>query len=274
MEGRALVVDNGPDEQLGAMLQTALQAQLSSDDVDVRSLLRGSRRRSRRVRTQRLSLLAAAAVLVVAVPAGYEVIAPSSGKSAQSQSAALLPSSSAAGHDEGDKPSAASTNPDYMAFTSEELPNGLTLYWASGMSNGSATVNGQDCQHVDPTGERPIEGRQWLWTTNTGQLSDLGVTLTVTHWSAGTAAEALSELADDTGYCHWSDPQVERSSKVKQADGTWASTSSSHGLHYARTVIRVGDVIAGVEVQNPKGVKDAAVLADDLARIEASRLRT
>jgi hypothetical protein len=264
-----VVVADDSDERLGALLDAALPSRLGVDQVDARALLRGSRRRARQIRTQRIAALSAAAVLVVAVPVGYEVISPSSATSVQSGSTALLPSRSASRGALGPD----RTISDALAFTAEELPRGLTLYWASAPSTGSpTTVNGQNCQLTEPAGRRPISGRQWLWSTNTGKLNDLGVTLTVTRWASGTGAQALAELAADTGSCRWSNPQVERSFGAAHTDGTWASTSSGGGLNYARSIIRVGDLIAGVEVQDPNGVAAAAVLADHLARIEAGRL--
>jgi hypothetical protein len=281
------VVDNDSDEQLGALLESTLRTHLGTDQVDARALIRGSRRRAKRVRSQRIAALTTAAVLVVAVPVGYEVISPD--PHGVAQPAAMLPSNQAALTPGGAHPTQRSTSPqspsgsagadparaipDSLAFGAAELPSGLTLYWASGPSAGSPTVNGQDCQAADASSSRPITGRQWLWSTNSGKLTDLGVTLTVTSWAPGSGSRALADLIHNTGACRWSDPQQVRAFTASDSDQSWASTSSRGQLHYARSVIRVGDVIAGIEVQHPDGTKAAAVLADHLARIEAKQLQ-
>lgn len=103
-------------DDLAALLGDALHADLSSDRVDVPSLLDGSRRRARRVRSRRVATAAGAALLVVAVPTGFQVLDPQRG--AVAPPAALLP-----GGDDGagtDRPPATARTPD--AATPSAVP--------------------------------------------------------------------------------------------------------------------------------------------------------
>ena len=78
------------DAELGAWLDTTLRAGFGSDQVDVAGLLTGSRNRARRLRTQRVTGVAAAALLLVALPAGFEVLRAT--PSTQTAPAAMMPS--------------------------------------------------------------------------------------------------------------------------------------------------------------------------------------
>jgi hypothetical protein len=85
------MVADDSDEMLGARLDSALRAGTDLDQVDVTALLQGSRRRAGRLRSQRIAGGIAAAILVVGIPVGYEMVNPGAGGAPP---AALLPSSS------------------------------------------------------------------------------------------------------------------------------------------------------------------------------------
>jgi len=289
------MVDNDSDEALGSRLDSALRTGLDLKHVDVATLVEGSQRRARRIRTRRMATLAAAAVLVLAVPVGYEVINPGPGSG--SQSAAMLPSSSRPGATKAAEqinrrpnptaipsaaaPAAASSAasskagasiPDAFAFTAAELPAGLVLD-GSTKKVGDLVVDGQDCGGTDKV-TQPVVARQWVWSSNRGKADELTVNLTVTAWEAGAAAPAFAAATDATGNCRWEDPQTLRVLPGVSADETWASTSDVPGDLCGRAVLRIGDGIVGIEVVDPTSVVTAAALADKLAGIQADRLRS
>lgn len=75
-------------------------------------------------------------------------------------------------------------------------------------------------------------------------------------------------------YCRWLDQPKTRAPAGLPEGDAWSSTSSSDRGAYARTLIRVGNGIVGIQVQDPTGTAAAAALADRLAGLEASRLQS
>ena len=296
------MVHDDSDEELAARLDSALQADLGSTRVDVAALLDGSRRRARRVRSQRIAAMTAVAALVVAVPVSYEVIRPERNRTVQP--AAMLPSSSLTAMPWSDRPTPDPTRtppaadslpstpvpldskltskpritlkttgstiyqiPDSVAFTAAELPDGLTLNF-DGAGANQPTVDGQVCDPGNPKALRPITGRQWSWVDSSGSMTSTTVNLIVTGWKTGTAKAAFGELVANTGYCQWLDPQTVVDFSTPASDQSWSGTSTSSTdtpLKYGRAVIRIGDLIAGVEVQDANGTDVAVKLAEKLA---------
>jgi hypothetical protein len=160
--------------------------------------------------------------------------------------------------------------PTAFAFTAAELPSGLVPEWNAPNTAG-ILVDGQRCDGPEK-GARPLAGHQWIWAGRQGSASGLAVSLTVTRWSEGAAAVAFTAAIDETGYCKWQDPQTPRTPVGVSAKQTYASTSDLNGQHLARTMLRVGDSIVGIQVRNPKTSAAAAQLADNLAKIETARL--
>jgi hypothetical protein len=260
------VADNDSDEQLGALLDSALRTHQPSDHVDVAALAAGSRRRARQIRSRRTGLIGAAAALLVAVPVGYQVLAPNPHGSAGSESAALLPSGAAHGI------------PNSMALSPAELPKGLTLTSQGALPAGSAPASGLACRSKAIAGSQPLSGRQWRW----GSSADgTAVTLTISRWAGGTGKKVFADLAAGIGQgrCHWADPQVLRhDAAIAATDDTWASKSDQtdqpdqRGVGRAHTLIRVADLIAAVDVRDLAGAEAAAEVADRLAATEAKHL--
>jgi hypothetical protein len=262
------------DEVLGARLYSALRPGPADQPVDVQALLEGSHRRVRQVRHRRMAAVVAAGALVLAVPVGYEVTHP--GASNIPQPAALIPSGTASGPVGGARSSPVRsppgrTIPDSLAVTAAQLPPGLVPELDLTSVN-LPTVAGQQCQSQDAVSARPLAGRQWTWTDGTGRTTALTVSLTVTRWPAGAGRQAFADLVEDRGFCRWTDPQTIRPFPMA-ADDSWASTSTVATLRYARSVVRDGDVIAGVEVQDSAGTRAAAALADGLATDVSQRLK-
>jgi hypothetical protein len=264
------------DDELAHRLDGALRSGLAGGPVDAQALLAGSHRRATRVRQRRLAGVGAAVALVLAVPVGYEVMHP--GASDTAPPAALLPSSPATtagstGRPTGPRPSPVAI-PGSLSLTAAELPAGLKPELDLKGAN-VATVPGQQCQSLAAAGLRPVAGRQWTWTDGSGRTTALTVSLIVTRWAPGTGTTAFDDLAADTGYCRWSDPQALRPFAPSGVDDAWAATSSFSTLRYGRAAIRIGDLIAAVEVQHPGGVKVAAELAEqlvtDVSRRSAAR---
>jgi hypothetical protein len=251
------VVPNDSDEQLGARLDSALQAGLESDQVDVAGLLTGSRRRARRLRSQRITLVAAVAVLMIGVPAGLEVFRPNAGAGPP---AVMLGSTSAPASALGSS-----------RFRPGELPPGLVLADQTA-HNGLPIVAGEVCE-ANGTPASPA-GRQWTWQTK-NKADGLSVRLVVTHWTPGTAARPFDDLVQSTGSCTWPVPQTVQkftdARGLSSSDETWSAGSTRSGVDYGRAVIRTGDWIAGVEVRDPSGQAAAVKLAQELAGRLAQR---
>jgi hypothetical protein len=305
------MVHNDSDEELAARLDSALRSGLGATSVDVGALLDGSRRRARRVRSQRIAAIAAAGALVVAVPVSYEVIRPE--RNQVVQPAAMLPSGSLTempwsaqptpprpvtpvsipsaqpstpvpiNSKATSKPQASSKVigsavyqiPDSVAFTAAELPDGLTLSF-DGASPRQPTVIGQGCDPGNPDGARPIAGRQWSWVDGSGKMTSTSVSLIVTGWKSGTGRVAFDQFVADTGYCRWVDPQTAVDFSTTASDQTWSGTSVSSAnssLKYGRAVVRLGDLIAGVQVQDASGTGAAVKLAQSLAVASCKHLQ-
>jgi hypothetical protein len=252
------MVPNDSDEQLGARLDSALRASLGSDQVDVDRLLVGSRGRAHRLRTQRISLVVAAAVLMIGVPAGLELSRPNGG---EGPPAVMLGNASSA-----------TSAPGSSRFLPGELPAGLKLVAQSERAE-LPIVAGQSC---DPgSAPTPLAGRQWAWQSRDDATHGLGVQLTVSKWTPGTAARPFDDLVQGTGGCTWTTPQTMEkftdSRGLKLSDETWSTSSVKDGVGYGRAVVRVGDWIAGVEVRDPRGRASAVQLAQELAGRQARR---
>jgi len=296
-------VDNS-DELLGARLDEALHTGLDTDQVDVTTLLHGSRRRARRIRTQRFATVTAAAALVLAAPVGYEVVNSQPGDVAPP--AVMLPSSSgsaiarnvrptptatptAASQDPATPPtprSASTAIPDSFAFTAAELPPGFVPVPAAGNA-APAMVGGQTCGSAplkNAQATRPVAARQWTWATKTATQTPTRtattapaartVHLTVTEWAPGAAEVALQDAIGQTGFCRWNESQKEMALTGTVSGGQhWAATSTEAGQFHGRALIQIEDEIVGIEVTDPAGLAAAGRLADELAAVETTRLR-
>jgi hypothetical protein len=296
------MVNDDSDESLGTRLDSALRAGLDSDQVDVATLLQGTRRRAKRVRTRRTAAVTAVAALVLAVPVGYELLNPQPGATAPP--AMILPSSSGSAGARTlaptarPNPTAAASavppsgpvtpaldlavtgstvtgNVASLPFTATELPAGLDPTPRLTLNTGEVLVAGQDCGRASSTAvpdPRPVAGWQWLWSP--GPKADAGrrISLTVTGWAAGDAAIAVKNTIAGTGHCRWESPQKPYPLTGFPSEESWASTSSDAGHYSARAIVRIGDGIAGIEVQDPDGTAAAAKIANRLAAIEAARL--
>jgi hypothetical protein len=301
------------DETLGARLDSALRSGLDLGQVDVATLVEGSRHRARQVRTRRIAAAVASAALVLAVPVGYEVVNP--GGQTSSQPAAMLPSGSRSPADRALAPTArpkptavpsvvpppgassalipgstGSTSPSgpsgsptravptsipdsFASFTAAQLPAGVSLERTAPLTVG-VLVAGQECRSQSSgrsSAVRPVSGRQWVWAAGTG-AENRSVSLTITGWAGDDSAIAFRQAITDTGDCRWAGPQKVRELTVRLGEESWAATSSAGKQHYARTLVRIGNGIVGVQVQDPDGVGPAAALADRLARIQVTRM--
>lgn len=271
------------DEELGARLDSALHAGVGLDRVDVEMLLHGSRRRAQRIRKQRIVGMAAAAVLVVSLPVGYEVA--NVGEDAVAPAAAMLPSSAGPTMAHRAVPPARPI-PDGFAFHPAELPAGLVVD-SGAESDAGLLVEGQPCggaQH----GLKPAVSRRWVWSADPGAAGDLSVSLTVTGWATGKAAPAFAAAVKTAKACSAGDSQTPHSlpemsaPEISASDPSgskplgeqrWATTSDLKGQHYCRALVQIGDRIVGIQVQHPKSAAAAAELADKLVEIQISHLR-
>ena len=60
--------------------------------------------------------------------------------------------------------------------------------------------------------------------------------------------------------------------KVTGSEQTYAATGTVNGLPYAYVVVRVGDLLGGVTVQDHHGTAAALATAERLASVAAKRL--
>jgi hypothetical protein len=99
----------------------------------------------------------------------------------------------------------------------------------------------------------------------------MSVNLTVTRWADASAA--FTDLVADTGVCRWVDVPVPATFTARGTSSSWAATSDFSTLHYGRAVVRVGDLVAGVEVQSPAGSAAARATAEILVSSLVPRLK-
>lgn len=261
------MTEHGAEDELAARLDVALHERLDETSVDVGALAAGSRRRARRVRAQRRAAVAGLLAVVIAVPVGWELATAQ--RPTDIQGAVLLPKQ---------EDRAADPVPDSVAFDLSELPPDSTLTGAAaGASSGSvdpALVAGLNC--VGPSGEAATDTaaadnaqqRVWRWSGGTSDIS-----LTVTRWAdTAAAADALTGLAANTSGCTWNEPVSATPYEVLDADQTWLGISTANGESVVRMVVRVDELIAGVQVT---GTDEEALteLADSLATSEVEKLR-
>ncbi|GAB6899933.1 hypothetical protein [Kineosporia succinea] len=258
------MTEQGVDDELAARLDVALHERLGATNVDVAALAAGSRRRSRRVRTQRIGAAVGALAVLIAVPAGWQLATAE--RPASLQAAALLPKQ----HD-------AEPVPEAAGFSEADLPEGSSLSGAAaGASSGSVDpelVSGLNC--AGPTGAAAAtpgstdnaQQREWRWT---GEKND--VSLIVTRWaSTDAAADALTSLANDTSTCTWSDPVEVLPLEVAGSQQTWAAGATTDGQAVVRTVVRVRELVAGVQVSGDD-LEETTELARELAESEIGKL--
>jgi len=260
------MTEQGADGELAARLDLALHERLDDTSVNTAALAAGSRRRARRVRSQRLGVAAAALAVVIAVPVGWQLAtAP---RPTGLQNAALLP-------EQIDR--AAAEVPASVGFTASELPPGASLTGAgAGASSGSVDpelVAGLDC--AGPTGSAAAspgatdnaQQRQWRWSGPTD------VALTVTRWaSTDAAADAVTSLTGNTSTCTWNDPVQVEPNAVAGSNQTWSGSSTAGGRAQVHVIVRVDEMVAGLQVTgaDPEAVSE---LADSLATLEVDKLR-
>ncbi|GLY14013.1 hypothetical protein LWF15_03060 [Kineosporia rhizophila] len=257
------MTEQGADAELAARLDVALHERLSESSVDVAALAAGSRRRSRRVRSQRLGAAVGALAVLVAVPVGWQLATAE--QSTDSVSAVLLPK-----HEQR----AAAEVPESLGFSASELPPGVSLTGAAaGASSGSVDpelVDGLSCAGPTGTAQPGVtdnaQQREWRWS------GDTEVSLTVTRWpSTDAAADALTGLTTGIGGCSWNQPVEVLPHEVTGSEQTWAGSSTADGRAVVRMLVRVNELVAGVQVAG-SDEETAAELADSLATIEVEKL--
>jgi len=261
------MTEKGADDELASRLDVALHDRLDDTSVDVGALAAGGRRRARRLRSQRLGAAAAALAVLIAVPAGWQLATAQ--RPTDMQGAVLLPKQ---------EDRAADEVPDSVAFSLSELPPDSTLTGAAaGASSGSVDpklVAGLNCvgasgsAATDPDAADNAQQREWRWSSSTNDIS-----LIVTRWAdTGAATSALTALATDTSTCTWNDPVEVIAYDVLGADQTWVGSTTSNGESVVRMIVRVNELIAGVQVS---GTDEEALteLADSLATSEVDKLR-
>jgi hypothetical protein len=305
-------VNDDSDELLGARLDAALRADLDTDRVDVATLLAGSHRRARRLHTQRVAAMTAAAVLVVAVPVSYKVIDPH--PTGITPPAAMLPSGSGSAVPRKEVPSAhpdpspaATPAPDDVGKqvrgprltspprtstpTSAKLrqlkramviPDWFAFTEAelppgvvlsrAARSVDNAIVEDQNCGRTQAS-PHSVAGRQWIWQTKGAGSDAQVVSLTVTSWAEADAATVFKVAISEFGSCGWFGRQVTSDQGGAPVNERWSASSTQDGQHYGRAVIRFGNGIVGIQVRDPDGLNEAAKLADDLAVAQDARLQ-
>jgi hypothetical protein len=280
--------------------------------VDVATLLSGSHRRARRLHTQRVAAMTAAAVLVVAIPVSYKVIDPH--PTGITPPAAMLPSGSGsavprkvvpsarpdpspaatpAPDDVGEPARGPSAIPSRQSSTpaspssrqlkrAAAIPDWFAFSEAelppgvvlsrAARSVDSAIVEDQNCGRTQPS-PQPVAARQWIWQTKGAGSDARVVSLTVTSWAEADAATVFKVAISEFGSCGWFGRQVTTSDQGgAPVNERWAATSTQDGQYYGRAVIRLRNGIVGIQVRDPDGLEEAGKLADDLALAQDARL--
>jgi hypothetical protein len=161
--------------------------------------------------------------------------------------------------------------PDAVAFTAADLPAGQKRGVDTGQYRHQPTVLQQACQEDRP-GARPIAGRQWGWYDERRLSETTSIDHVVTGWAPGTGRARFADLVQDRGLCRWLDRVTPVAHSGLPGDEAWAATTVSNRLTFGIAAVRVGDVIVGVTVMHPDGVRPAVALAKQLITVAAERV--
>lgn len=302
-----------PEQALTDLLQDALRDRLGTSPVDVTALLGRTRRRARQARVRRRVTLAAACTASVGTAAviapgavarlqavnGTASVAsapePTPGGRRSPVTLTTTPSpTSSASPSPTPVPTPVPTPgptadpeqrrvyaegvaypiPDTVAFRQSDFPRPLTVFgFDSGQYRLQPTVPGQSCQDPSLHGVDPVAGRQWSWSEKSSSAWPLTVDLVVTGWAAGTGPARFQDVLHDRGKCRWLVPQRAAFLDTPTGDDSWAGSQVSNGLTAGHALVRIGDVLVGVEVYDPAGRAAALTLAERLARTAAGRVQ-
>lgn len=266
---------------------TVPDARLDDEHVDLPRLLQDTRRKAHRARTRRRVALAtscaASVAAVVAVPTGLVRLQAAGGarrpaSSSPTGSATMAPTTRsttpAPRPSPGDRPeNVAYPIPDGVGFTKADFPTPLLQVFDVGQYKLEPTVPGQSCQDPGTTGAAPVAGRQWNWAEEESNRPQLSVALVVTGWAAGTGHARFEDVVRDSGTCRWFAAQAPASTQGMSADDAWAGSNTTAGQSFAHALVRVGDVLVGVEVVDPRSRQSALALARRLAVLACRRVR-
>jgi hypothetical protein len=289
---------------LAERLEEALRDTLEAEPVDLARLLQGTRREARRAETRRRVKLAVAcaaslAAVAVVVPAAIAhvqgrphtlasqgaVTSPSpiaSSTPSPSETPLLTPSAAVPPPSPTDPASLDDSEiaypiPDSVAFRQADFPRPLPILgFDSHQLRLQPAVPDQACQ--EPRTRRdiaPIAGRTWEWYERQSGQAQMGVILVVTGYAAGTGHARFEDAAKGRGDCNWHVPQRRAAAGNLGGDEAWAGTemrSPAQSLYYGRVLVRVGDVLVGVEVGDPAGIGPSLRLAEQLATKAARRV--
>ncbi len=287
-------------QELERELEQALDQRLRRAPVDGESLLVGARKRAHRIRRRRqqaVAVLAVGAVLGAGslgwlVRAGTDEVVQAASPSLSTPLKSPVPEATGSpAPSDGASPSSLPTEPlnssaqktavpgapqapvvDFSELGADELAFELpdSVLPGPGDLPGLAAqevmryrkvpaVMGMQC-NLGEWGVEPITGMSQMWYE-----SMTSVDITVTGYSRGTGATIWEELRTDTGYCRWMDSAdvVEGTS----AEGFPMITRDE--AEYAQRVIRIGDVLVGVQARATG--QDPAV-ATRIAELTAQRV--
>ena len=272
-------MSQGPDPALEAALRAALD---DGPAVDTASLAAGARAGARRLRRRRRTVTSVlAALAVVAVPAGYQVLMPHGQQASQVATAPpkATPSPLVETTSPAPPPStllvslaAPAAVPDASALEPGDFDRPVQLLLDTGEYVNGPTVDGQECGAASPPPRTlPDARRAWTWVQErSNRLDQLQVDLTVTGWKGG-GSTALERLAADTGTCRWHEPTTPERVDDLPGDGRWAGSSQSDQLSHGYAVVQLGDVLVAVSVTHPDGREAAVAEAKRLVVVAAAR---
>ncbi len=292
------------DVELAALLEEALHDTLDGEPVDLARLVQGTRREARRARTARraglavacAASIAAAAVVVpaaiahvqgrahslappatVSSPSPIASSTPSPSATPSRMPSATLPPPSLTDPASLDDSQVAYPIPDSVAFRQADLPRPLpVLGFDSHQLRLQPAAPNQGCASPRTARDKaPIAGRTWEWYERQSNGPQMGVILAVTGYATGTGHARFEDAAKGRGDCTWSTPQRRAAVGNLGGDEAWAWTevrSPALSIYYGRVLVRVGDVLVGVEVTDASGTRPALRLAEQLATKAARRV--
>lgn len=270
----------GAPDTVTDLLRDAFDHDVRARPVDRAGLTAGTRLRLRhRRRVRRIQIAGAALVVALAVPASLQVwpgatvsttpLTPASAPATEPGPPATPPSSpetepEAVGTPDGDEPL-----PD-VARARAALPAGLTLVNDDGPYGDETTPLtglGLSCDVASP-GPRTRAAQEFQWADESQTTSDQSVvTLLITRWGSGDAAEVFTAAGDGSGTCRFPVGSAPLDLAVAGAEESWGATTDLGGEYQGRPfaqvsgAARVGDLAVGVSVQGPTPDRVAVLTA-------------
>ncbi len=273
-------------------LTRALHQGLDEADVDP-DLVPGARVRARRLRRRRSAGVAAVVALTVGLPLGATVLRdptsvpaapaalvttaerpqPTPTRTEPSTTAAPPPATAPVVDLEGLGPNRSAWDIPLAALTQrEDLPVPLVPYdLFEPTYRNVPVVMGQECGELP--GLQPAAAAMSTWLEDpSGPRSQLTVTTQITGFSRGDGPQAFAEALQDEGRCRWSGQGATSTFSPAVGDQGLIRTRDDGADPESAAVLRVGDLLVGVQAYGTSAGVDNTALARSAAEKVAQRV--